>query len=248
MGVFDDDQQDGSTNDARDNGEEFDADGNMLEGDDANDDADDGNGDKDGDKDGDKNRRRKNRPGSVQRERNRVRTLEQKFDQLLAALGKGGLATDVKDVNGGQGAQTVDVEAIKRDLTAQIQGQADQRVIRSEAKTALREAGFRGDVRRGVRMLDLEGIDADDEDAILDAIDDLKNDSPELFGRVRRQQSSERNRDDDRDDDYGQRESRRPARSRERMTRSSGTENNGLQNDPLMGSLIRAVGAPRRRD
>lgn len=221
--------------------EDRDDDGNELEGTDAdleNDDDDD-----DGDDDADTKRKRRNRPSQRRRNTDRMRTLESKFDQLVSLIEKGGLAVNApKDTDAATG---VDVDKLRRDLEAEITGKANQRVIRSEARSALREAGFLGDPKRGVRMLDLEGIDPDDEDALADEIEALKEESPELFGRSRRSSRRTRDdRDDDGDDDRGRLREPRTARSRERMTR--GTGSGGQETDALATSLLGAVGGSRQ--
>lgn len=246
MGVFDDvisgDQnmdRDGNDPDELDDSDDTDHD---------DDGSDDGRSDRDdNDKDGDR-RKRRNRPSLQRRERDRVRSLETKLDGLIQAISKGGLGVNAdKDSK-----DTVDVDALRREVEAEVMGRTNQRLVVSEARSALKDAGFRGDASRGVRMLDLKGIDPDDQDAILDAIDDLKDDSPELFGRVRRNgRSSRSNRDDyDRDDDgpednRRQRESRGSGRSREGMSRD-GT-GGGSESDSLAANLLRAVGGSRPR-
>jgi len=213
----------------------------LDQDDDLDDDRDDD--DRDDDKDGkpdDKSKRRRNRPGTQTRDRNRIRNLEGQLSKLVTLIEKGGLGANAPKDDG----KAVDVEALRREIESDVSAKANARVIRSEARAALKEAGFRGDVRRGVRMLELEGIDPDDSDALLDEIDALKEDSPELFGRARRSRASSRDLDDDADDNYRPRESNRPARSRERITRDR--SNGGSEPDGLADNLLRAIGGPRR--
>lgn len=85
---------------------------------------------------------------------------------------------------------------------------AEERAIRAEAKSALAAAGIPADrLARAVRLIDLRGLELDDDDdeliGIDDEIDALKAEWPELFERRR----SSRN-----DDDRDERDSRRPAR------------------------------------
>lgn len=234
MGVLDDIT--GDPMDGRDGDDDLDLDQN----DDLDDDRDDD--DRDDDKDGkpdDKSKRRRNRPGTQTRDRNRIRNLEGQLSRLVTLIEKGGLgANPPKD------DKAVDVEALRREIESDVSAKANARVIRSEARAALKEAGFRGDVRRGVRMLELEGIDPDDSDALLDEIEALREDSPELFGRVRRSRASSRDLDDDTEDNYRSRESNRPARSRERITRDR--SNGGGESDEFANNLLRAVGGARR--
>jgi hypothetical protein len=202
------------------------------------DEGDDDEGEGDDRKPDDKAKRRRNRPGAQTRDRNRIRNLEGQLSKLVSLIEKGGLGANAPKDDG----KSVDVDALRREIESDVSAKANARVIRSEARAALKEAGFRGDVRRGVRMLELEGIDPDDGDALLDEIDALKEDSPELFGRVRRSRST-RDADDDTDDGYRSRESNRPARSRERMTRERGSV---PESDGLAENLLRAVGGARR--
>lgn len=236
MGILDSisggpDDLDRDGNEDLDNENDDDTDENDPDGNDS------GNDDDGNDDDGkDDRKRRRNRPGSVRRDRDRVRSLETKFDQLVKLIEKGGLAVNVPKED-----DKPDLDKLRKEIEAEVTGKANARVVRSEARAALREAGFRGDVARGVRMLDLDGIDVDDPDAILDAIEDLKDDSPELFTRVRRNRPS---RDDDDETDRGSRtRESRPARSRERITRGSGEVS---ETDSLAAGLISAIGGSRR--
>ena len=219
-----------------------------LENDDLDGEGGDGKEGKEGEGD-DKTKRRRNRPSLQRRQADRIKGLESKFDQLLSAIQRGGLAVNADKDSGKNG--DLDVEALRKEIAGEIEGKANSRVIRSEARAALKEAGFRGDVKRGVRMLDLEGIDPDDEDALIDAIEDLKEDSPELFSRSRRSRSVQEDRDDDEDGGYRQRESSdrnsrsaRPSRSREGMSRNRGESDSG--GDPLTTALLSALGPSKR--
>lgn len=239
------------------NGEEFEDDGYEGEDrDDGSDETDDDGNDRDTDKDRDSKRRR-NRPGARQRDAQRIRTLEGKLDSLISAIQSGGLAVNApkddgrrrstKDDNGA--AQAVDVDALRREIESEIIGQSHKAIVRSEAKAALQSAGFRGSASRGVGMLNLKGIEVRDgevdEDALLDAIEDLKEDSPELFGRARRtRRDSGRDRDyGDDDDGYRPRESR-ATRSREQMSRRE-PSGDTRESDSLAANLLRAIGGQR---
>lgn len=195
-------------------------------------DREDGHEDVDVDEGQEQKPRRRNRPSQSRRERDRIRSLEGQFSQLTELVKKGGLA-----VNAPKDAP--DVDAIRQEILAEVQGRANQQIVTSRAEAALERAGFRGDSARGVRMLDLRNIDPGDRDAILDAIEELKDDSPELFGRVRRSRPV-RDRDDDDDDGYRPRESSRPVRSRERMARERG--NGAVEQDGLAAMLSQVVG------
>lgn len=241
MGVFDTDN--GPVDETDDGPDEFEENGgdNPDRRDSAGDD--DGSGEEDGEPQGDRDgtpekNRRRNRPGVAKRQAERIRGLESKLDSLIQAISKGGLAVDLPKGSTGEN-QTIDVEAMRREISQEVEGKANLRVLRTEARSALKEAGFKGDVARGIRMLDLDGIDPDDGDALIDAIEDLKDESPGLFGRVRR---TSRDRDDDDSEDTRERDSR-PSRSRERMSRSR--DNGGGERDALAETLIRAVGSRR---
>lgn len=274
MGVFDDDFA-GSGDDRDD----YDTDQNGDYDDDRDGPDDDNRGGQNGDRDsggrrdsrdgdardGDPRPRRRNRPGSRQRQGETIRDLRGQLDALTEAVRSSGLQVNASRPTRQRGEQqpAVDVDALRRQLTeeitASVRGTANEQIVSSRAETLLERAGFKGNVERGISMLDLRGIDPGDRDALLDAIDDLKDDSPELFGRRSRSRARRDYRNDERDDDgysdddgFRPRESRdrddsrssgRPAASRERMSNS---RDRAPETDSLAETLSRAVGGGRR--
>jgi hypothetical protein len=203
---------------------------------------------------------------ALRRERSRVRQLTAKIDQLSELMRKNGIGSDAVEKatrrtrTNGSRQEPVDVDAIRREvteeLTSKFREDSNARSIASSAVLALGEAGYIGKARRGVRQLDLTGVTVDedgnvDEDELLDAIEDLKEESPELFRPSRRNRSartSERQRDRDDDEEFDERDSKgdRPRRDRsEGMGRGRGGR---PPQDSLERALIAMVGGARRRE
>lgn len=101
-----------------------------------------------------------------------------------------------------------DADAIRAEADRAANERANTRIVKAEARGALAVAGVAPDrVARAVGLLDLKGIDVDDDgevDGLDDAIDSLKREWPELFPAERKRRSSTAG-DDDRDGDAGRR-------------------------------------------
>lgn len=224
----------------------------VEEHDDSDDDRDDDRDDRDDDREP---RRRASRSAAraLRRERQRSRALEERVDQLSKLIQKKGIGTEPNK-------DKVDIEAMRKQLLeevrAEVNGDANARILVTEAKSALREAGFVGDARRGVRLLDLDDIEVSsgrvNDDDLDDAIEALKEESPELFrrsSRTNRDNTNGRRRSRDADEEYDDEEPR-TRRTRRSATEGMSRERNG--GGKPMNSMERAlrdlVGAPRRRD
>lgn len=193
---------------------------------------------------------------AIRRERAKVRQLEATVSKLQKAIEKGGIGTEPpKD--------KVDVDALRKQLMeevkAEVSADANARILVTEAKTALKEAGFTGRAERGVRLLDLDDLDPNSAtftDDLLERIEELEEESPGLFkrrarsdrdsGRDNARRSSRRRDDDDEEDDErdSSNRNRRSSRS-EGMTRQRG---GGSNPDSLERALRQLVGAPRNRE
>lgn len=197
------------------------ADGGGGDDDDLDDDDDDDDGDDD-DPDEDKSEDElraelkrvraslKTANGSSAKRRKRARDLQRQLDEARAGSGKGGKP---KGGKGGDDDDDVDVDAIRAAATAEARKASDERIKRSEGKSALLAAGVPADkVKRAVGLLDLSDLDVDDDgevDGLEDAVDALKDEWPELFAKpgARRKRESVAG-DGDRNGERGERESK----------------------------------------
>lgn len=189
---------------------------------------------------------------ALRRERANNRKLTAEVAELRKAIKNGGIGTE-PDKN------KVDVEAIRKqimeEVTQKVTADANARILVTEAKSLLKEAGFGGSAARGVRLLDLDGIPVTDgrvdEDELLDRIEELKEESPGLFERrarssrdTDRSRSNGRRRRDDEDDDARDSSTRRTRTEGMSRERNGGTQ----RMDSLERALRDAVGAPRNRE
>lgn len=261
--------------DVDDNDDDLDDD---RDGDDDDSDTDDGDNRRSRRNDTDDKNRQKDTPSArraLRRERSKVRQLEATVNQLSETMRKHGIGSEQRvstsrrsrsngggngNGNGREEAQTVDVDAIRREIQEELQSKfredSNARSIASAAVLALGEAGFTGRARRGVRLLDLADVTVDDdgnvdEDELEDAIEALKDESPGLFRPSRRNRSarsSGRQRDRDDDEEFEARDSRGESRRdrSEGMGRRSG---GGSQpKDSLERAIMSMVGSSRRRE
>lgn len=115
----------------------------------------------------------------------------------------------------------VDVDAISKKIRAEVAAEYEEKanavVLATEAADALRQAGYKGNPKRGVRALDLSDVTIAkgviDADALADAVEDLKLDSPGLF--VKSRAASAADDDDEADSDGATRSRGRTVRPRE---------------------------------
>lgn len=237
------------------------------------DDDDERDDDDDDSDDGDSRRsRQKDTPSArraLRRERSKVRRLEATVNQLSETMRKHGIgseqrvSTSRRQRSNGQQEPTVDVDAIRREIEDKLETKyredSNARSIASAAVLALGEAGFTGRARRGVRLLDLAGVTVDDdgnvdEDELLDAIEELKDESPELFRPSRRNRtnrssngSNGRQRDRDDDEEFEERDS--TGASRRNRSEGMGRSRGGSQpKDSLERAIMAMVGSRRSRE
>jgi hypothetical protein len=139
--------------------------------------------------------------GSSKTKRDRIKALKTELDEA-----RRGKAPAKKDAEGDE--DKPDAEAIRAEADRVANEKANTRIVKAEARGALAQAGVSKErVARAVGLLDLKGIDVDDDgevDGLDDAIDALKKDWPELFPKERNRRSSTAG-DDDRDGSAGRR-------------------------------------------
>jgi hypothetical protein len=145
--------------------------------------------------------------GSGKVKRDRIKQLRAELDE--AKRKPVGKKTDA-DADGDK----PDAEAIRAEADRTANERANSRIVKAEARGALATAGVAKDrVARAVGLLDLKGIDVDDDgevDGLDDAIDALKQEWPELFPAERKRRTSTTG-DDDRDGDAGKRAKGKPS-------------------------------------
>lgn len=181
-------------------------------------------------------RRRSARANALRRERNKTRRLEAE----IAAIRKNGLGGESDKKTG-----DVDIDALKAELRSEYEEKLNANTLVSTAIAALADPalGLKARPRRAVRLLDLESVDIVngqvDEDSLLDAIEALRDDAPELFRRTRPRSDSgsrrSRHDDDDDDDEFDDEADRNTRRSR--PSRPARSEDNGSR---------RSGGRPKR--
>lgn len=127
---------------------------------------------------------------------------KEEWDRTVAALTKAnGQAKKhrlkVRELEGKSNASAPpsggpDLEEVRRKATEEAQSKADQRIIKSEAKTALLAAGLVDAtpeaVKAAVKMLDTDDLSVDDDgevDGLDEAIATLKRTMPALFKKKR---------------------------------------------------------------
>lgn len=116
--------------------------------------------------------------------------LKKRNDELIAERKK---RTDGKPKKENEKGDDVDLDAIRDEVKRDTLAEANKRIVRSEAKGALRGAGVPAErVAKAVGLLSLDDVDVDDdgdvdEASLESAIDALKKDWPELFPRGTRQ-------------------------------------------------------------
>lgn len=169
LGGADDDVNDSDVGDEDNDSEDV-----GDDDDDADEDKDkDESGDKDDDDDKDLGPKGEKALKAVRRE---LRQAQRELRTLRATKGKDGGKDDESDE---------DAEAKAEERAREL---AKPRLVRAEARTALKEAGLIGTADRLLKLLDLKEIDVDyddDGEAEIDGLDeqitDLKKDYPELF-------------------------------------------------------------------
>lgn len=145
--------------------------------------------------------------GSSKTKRDRIKQLRTELDE---AKRKPAGKKDDDD----KGDDKPDADAIRAEADRAANEKANGRIVKAEARGALASAGVAKDrVARAVGLLDLKGIDVDDDgevDGLDDAIDALKREWPELFPVERKRRPSTTG-DDDRDGDAGKRGKGKPS-------------------------------------
>lgn len=103
---------------------------------------------------------------------------------------EGELDDDEDDDKGsGKGTDRRELKRLLARAEARVEAKYKPALVKQAAKSALVEAGFAGEVTsRTMRMLDLDDLEVDDEGEIIgldEAIEELKEDMPQLFKRSR---------------------------------------------------------------
>jgi hypothetical protein len=133
---------------------------------------------------------------ALKEERKRTRAFKSELSKLGYTVNKDG--TLVPPVNGGG----KDDEDTRRTIREEADREWSQRLVQVEARAELTAAGFKGDPKRGARMLELDGVTPGDTEALKEAIEDLKADSPSLFRKSRTRDGSD---EDDEQDGHARR-------------------------------------------
>ncbi|HLS45795.1 MAG TPA: phage scaffolding protein [Ornithinicoccus sp.] len=93
------------------------------------------------------------------------------------------------DKGSGKPADRRELKRLLARAEARVEAKYKPALVKQAAKSALVEAGFAGEVTsRTMRMLDLDDLEVDDEGEIIgldEAIEELKEDMPQLFKRSR---------------------------------------------------------------
>ena len=146
--------------------------------------------------------------GSSKSKRDRIKKLQAEKADLEGRLSKPTKRGDDEDDD------KPDLDSVRAAAKAEARAEADARIVKAEARGALASAGVAKErVARAVGLLDLKGIDVDDDgeiDGLDDAIDALKKDWPELFPAERKRRASVAG-DDDRDGTAGRRGKGKPS-------------------------------------
>jgi hypothetical protein len=174
---------------------------------------------------------------ALRRERGKVRAMAAKVAQMEAQMGHS--TSKGKARRDAQRDAEADEEQIRTAARAQADAEWGARLLVSEAITELTAAGVKGNPRRVARMLELDEVTITggkvDLDALRDAIEDLKEDSPELFRRTRNRPDA----DEDEEDDATPR-SRRNGRTNTDLGRRTSAKSTGVS--ALEKALHSAVG------
>lgn len=141
----------------------------------------------------------------------------------------------------GDGEKTKTEAEIRAELAAEFKSKQDAAAVQTEAVTALVAAGLQlpKDVakrttaaRKAIRLMDLDGVEPGDTAGIAQAIEDLKDEYPGLFGPTK---------DEDDEDEKPRRKSRQPIGGPgARTTKQDGRP---LSNNEMLARALQRTGA-----